>query len=178
VTCSISFDGGITFNTSVACTINSTISRIIGTYSLANQINAGISIVYKIMGVESPPTAQTAVSSSFLIETADGSGNLIDSFSSCTINPVCVTSLTNGLINSSALNINSQYNSPQIYFTSYPVITVLGSDVVQVYYSPISDLSGCNTLRFWRADSDITSMTTPAFTTYYTFIISPAMPAN
>lgn len=179
ITSMISFDGGLNYNTSISCTINSTISKIICTYTVNYQITTGTVVVVKIIGVVSPPTVQTVASSNFQVKTADASSNIIDSYISCSINPVCVTNLTNGVINSSSsLNINSQYNTPQIYFNSNPVITVLPSDTIQVYYSPLSDLSGCNVFKFWRSGPDISTMTSPTLTSFYTFAVSSSAPAN
>ena len=131
--CAYSLDG-ITYNsTSVSCANNQVTNKITVSFVLATQLPGGSQLYFKIYGVQSPPTAVTATTSSYFVSTADSFGYLIDTLAGCTINPICITSVTNGVLDSTAgLYVGQSISQQDITFMSYPIITSLPSDVVWI----------------------------------------------
>jgi hypothetical protein len=174
----------LTFNSSAAtCSIEKVTANQITVFFQIdlNIAVAGKALFFKIGGVNAPPT-QTTSGSSLRVTTTDDSGNEIDSKDDCVINPVCITNLTNGQLTTTGLQVNSPYNRPDIKYNSYPLITVIGGDTIDVYYSPFSDLVGCNTFKYWRVPTGLSGMMTTTIvatnTNFYNFTIQPAAYLN
>lgn len=151
LTCSISINGGAVNGTGVSCSFVA--STILISYSLGTPLNGNDTIIAYVQGVMSPPTQNMPSSSSYTAATADSSGNIIDGTSTgsyCTILPVCVTNLTNGILTPSNPTINTQLTSLITIFPSYPNITFLYLDVVTATYSKSGGLVSCNILKVAR----------------------------
>lgn len=81
-------------------------------YTLNATINAGVSMIYTVSGVNSPPTKTTVTSSQYRVTTLDGNDMVIDSLSSCQILDVCVTSASNGVFTNTSKTVNARYGDP------------------------------------------------------------------
>lgn len=126
--CTVSLNNITSLNT-ISC-INTPSSNLITlTFYTPSPIPPSSTIYINITGVNSPPTHTTPFSSSYSVATADSNGYLIDKLS-CNINPVCITNVTNGQFTTPSLTVNQVLQTQQINFISYPIITVLTSDVV------------------------------------------------
>lgn len=157
-TCTVSLNN-ITNLTTTSC-VNTPASNLITLNFIAPaDIPANSTLYATVSGVQTPPTATTPSSSSYYVATADASGYLIDQLS-CTISPVCITNVTGGQFTTPGLTVNQVLLFQQINFMSYPIITVLASDVVEIIYAPASNLVGCSVLKFWRALGDLKILTT------------------
>lgn len=150
LSCGVSINNGTITTSGVSCTYSSGSSSITISYSLSAKASGNDTIVVYIQGVTSPPTITTVTSSSYITSTTDVSGNTIDSGSSCTISPVCVTNLTGGIFIPSSLPINTVTTSMQVTFNSYPTITFASADTVVFTYSQPSNLISCSTFRVIR----------------------------
>lgn len=182
--CSYSTDGGTNFISSgVTCSIE---KGSVNQITMFFQIDVAIAItgkalLFKVGGVNAPPT-QTVSGVSFRVATTDDGGNEIDSRDGCVINPLCITNLTNGQLTTTGLQVNAPYNRPDFKHNSYPLITVVGGDTMDLYYSPFSDMVGCNTFKYWRVPSGTSGMMTTGIVTtgtnFYNFTIQPASYLN
>lgn len=128
LSCSISLNGGSFF--SASCSINSTSQKIALLFTLASGLSSNATVVAKLGGLQSPPTKETPLSIDFQFSTADGNGYLVDSFSGCSITPICVTNFTDGLLSNAPVTVNSKFVDQVINFNDYPIITFLSGDQV------------------------------------------------
>jgi hypothetical protein len=107
-TCWISLDGGINYsNTGINCSNSYNNSKITLQFYTSGGISSNFTIYVQIDGVQSPPTQITPVISSFSVTTTDSAGNYIDTITGCSVNPICVTNLTNGIFSTSPMIVNS-----------------------------------------------------------------------
>lgn len=164
----MSFDSGSSYTSTVGTSADTTNQKITITYDQTTDLTVGNTIMFIIIGVQSPPT-QTTSSSNFYIATADSAGATIDQSSSLTIANTCVFNLTTGSYSPSSPSVNSNSASPTISFAETPTITIQNSDTVEVYFSPIGNLVDCNTLTIWRNINNpiqATLSTSSSFNTY------------
>lgn len=158
--CAYSLDGVSYITASVTCTNNQVTNKITVNFVLGSNLVGGSMLYLRIYGVQSPPTATTATSTSYYVSTADNNGYLIDSLAGCTINPVCITNYTNGLFNTTTgLFVGQSVANQYFNFMAYPIITGLPLDVVWIEYVPQSNLVGCTTLKYWRLFANLQTLT-------------------
>jgi hypothetical protein len=132
-TCAYSLDGVSYITASVVCNNNQATNKITVNLVLNSNLIGGSLFYLRINGVHSPPTANTATTNHYFISTADNNGYLIDSLAGCTINPVCITNYTNGVLNSTGgLSVGQSVVNQYVNFMAYPVITSLPLDVVWI----------------------------------------------
>ena len=142
--CSYSSDGGTTYISAVGCTHQESSQTITIVYTLANQIAAGTEMMYRVVGVNSPPTQTTITDITYKVETADVNGVTIDSRTSCSIEDVCVTNRSGGVFTNTTQVVNAEYGNPELTFSGTPTyVTMQQSDTIRVYFSPFSSLATC-----------------------------------
>lgn len=164
----VSFDSGSSYTSTVSTTFDTNNQKVTITYVQSANLTLGNTIMFIVMGVQSPPT-QTTSSSNFYIATADAAGATIDQSSSLTIASTCVYNLTTGSYSPASPSVNGNSASPTISFGETPTITIQNSDTVELYFSPIGNLVGCNTLTIWRNINNpiqASILTSSSFNTY------------
>ena len=115
LTSQVSINGGV--STSVISTDTDTNNqKITINYNLSADLPSSSNLTFIINGVQSPPTQTTPTNSSFRVATADGLGMRIDERTSVTILPTCVLTLTTGIFESTAMEVNSNYPSSMRIF--------------------------------------------------------------
>ena len=124
----VSLDGGGTF-ASYGCANSEANNAITVSFATNATISGGSTLIIKIVGVQTPPTAETPANPAYYLSTADISSYWIDTLQ-CTLNPVCLTTLTNGYLSSATPTVNQILTDMQVSFPSYPIITVLPSDII------------------------------------------------
>jgi len=133
LSCAYSLDGITYISSSVACSNDAVTNKITVNFTLATNLPGNSPLFLKIYGVQSPPTTTTATTSSYFVSTADFYGYLIDTLAGCTINPICITNITNGVLNSTAgLYVGQSISQQDISFLAYPIITSLPLDTVWI----------------------------------------------
>lgn len=174
----VSFDNGLTYTlTTQNPTFDTTNQKITITYDQPNNLTVGNTIMFIVMGVQSPPT-QTTSSSNFYIATADSAGATIDQSSSLTISSTCVYNLTTGIYSPTSPSVNSNSASPTISFFETPSITIQNGDTVELYFTPIANLVTCSTLTIWRNINNPMQATLSSASTFNTYSITVTTTRN
>ena len=120
----ISTDLGSSYVATPTPVLDTVNRQITITFTTTSIVTGGRTLMFIIVGVASPPTQTTTITSGFSVATGDANGAKIDETNSITVSPTCVFTLTTGTFANPSMQVNSLYLSPQIEFSETPTITI------------------------------------------------------